>query len=104
MTEWTHATVSADIFKENDTVAQIAGCSFDVHALDIMGMLIIGGTLIMIRPGGILDFEYLASVFKKNQITYVQIVPSLLQAFFTFIMEAGNSTDVASLRSLCASG
>jgi non-ribosomal peptide synthetase component F len=104
MTEWIYTMVFVDVFKRTDTVGQISRCTFDVHAQDIMGILIIGGSLIMLRPGGILDFEYLALVFKRKQITYIQTVPSLLRTFFTFLIETGNSTDVTWLRSLCTSG
>jgi non-ribosomal peptide synthetase component F len=104
MTEWIYTMVFADVFKQNDTVGQISRCTFDVHAQDIMGILIIGGTLIMVHPGGILDFVYLTSVFKTKQITYVQTVPSLLQSFFTFLIETSNSMDVTYLKSLCTSG
>jgi non-ribosomal peptide synthetase component F len=104
MTEWIYTMVNADVFQRNDTVGQISRCTFDVHAQDIMGILIIGGTLIMFRPGGILDFVYLAAVFKTKQITYIQTVPSLLQNFFNFLTETHNSIDVLCLRSLCTSG
>ncbi len=104
MTEWIYTMVFADVLRRNDMVGQISRCTFDLHALDIMGILIIGGTLIMVRPGGILDFVYLTSVFKTKQITYIQTVPSLLQSFFTFLLEACNSIDVTYLRSLCTSG
>jgi non-ribosomal peptide synthetase component F len=96
--------VFADVFRQNDTVGQISRCTFDVHAQDIMGILMIGGTLIMLRPEGILDFVYLTSVFKTKQITYIQTVPSLLQSFFTFLIETFNCIDVTYLRSLCTSG
>lgn len=89
---------------KNDTVGQIARCSFDVHALDIMGTLMVGGTVIMLCPGGILDFHYLSSVVQKKQITYIQAVPSFLQTFFTFLIEARNFTDVRCLKTLCSSG
>jgi non-ribosomal peptide synthetase component F len=96
--------VSIDAVNKNDTVAQIARCSFDVHVLDIMGTLIIGGTLIMLRPDGILDLEYFASVLKKKQITYIQAVPSLLRTFFTFLIETRQLTQAIYLRSVCSSG
>jgi non-ribosomal peptide synthetase component F len=104
MTEWIYTMVFADVFKRDDTVGQISRCTFDLHALDIMGILIIGGTLIMLRPGGILDFEYLATTFKTKQITYIQTVPSLLQSFFTFLTESRNSISIKCLKSLCTSG
>jgi non-ribosomal peptide synthetase component F len=104
MTEWIYTMVSADVFRQNDTVGQISRCTFDVHAQDIMGILILGSTLIMVRPGGILDFVYLTSVFKTKHITYIQTVPSLLQSFFTFLIETDNLIDVTCLRALCTSG
>jgi non-ribosomal peptide synthetase component F len=104
MTKWIYTMVFVDVFKRNDIIGQISRSSFDLHALDIIGILIIGGTLIMFRPEGILDFVYLAAVFKTKQITYIQTVPSLLQSFFTFLTETHNSMDVICLRSLCTCG
>ena len=104
MTEWIYTMVAADVFVKNDIVGQISRCTFDVHAQDIMGILIVGGSLIMLRPGGILDLEYLATVFRKKQITYIQAVPSLLRALFSFLTETNGHTDVQSLRSLGTSG
>jgi non-ribosomal peptide synthetase component F len=96
--------VSIDAVNVNDTVAQIARSSFDVHVLDVMGTLIIGGTIIMLRPEGILDFDYLASILEKKQTTYMQAVPSLLQNFFTFLVETKSVTKRTYLRSICSSG
>jgi non-ribosomal peptide synthetase component F len=96
--------ISIGAVDKNDTVAQIARCSFDVHVLDIMGTLIICGTVIMLRPEGILDVDYVVSVLKKKQITYIQAVPSLLRIFFTFLSETRNIADVLFLRSICSSG
>ena len=77
-----------DAINRNDTVAQIARCSFDVHVLEIIGTIIIGGTLIMLHPGGIIDFDYFISMYyRKNKITYIQAVPSLLRAFFNFFVK-----------------
>lgn len=104
MTEWIYTMVFANVFNSSDTVGQISRCTFDVHAQDIMGTLIVGGTLIMFRPAGILDFMYLAAIFKKKQITYIQTVPSLLKSLFTFLIETNHSLDVISIRSLCTSG
>jgi non-ribosomal peptide synthetase component F len=96
--------ICIDSINKNDTVAQIARCSFDIHVLDIMGTLSFGGTVIMLHPDGILDFDYLASILNRKQITYMQVVPSLLQAFFRFLVEIHGSTNVKYLRSLCSSG
>ncbi|CAF3917459.1 unnamed protein product [Rotaria sordida] len=65
-----------DAFNEKDTIVQMARCSFDVHVLDILGALMVGATTVMLRPGGLIDFEYLSTVLRKKQITYIKTVPS----------------------------
>lgn len=104
MTEWIYTMVAAHVFLKSDIVGQISRCTFDVHAQDIMGILIVGGSLTMLRPGGMLDLEYLATVFRNKQITYIQAVPSLLRALFSFLTETNRQTHVTSLRSLGTSG
>lgn len=104
MTEWIYTMVVPNVFLKTDIVGQISRCTFDVHAQDIMGILIVGGSLTMLRPGGMLDLEYLATVFRKKQITYIQAVPSLLRALFSFLTETNQQTNVTSLRSLGTSG
>ena len=99
-----HALVLIDVVNKNDTVVQIARCSFDIHVLDIIGTWIIGAALIMLHPGGILDSHYLSTVLKQKQITYIQAVPSLLLTLFTFLIETHNVIPVTSLRSICSSG
>jgi non-ribosomal peptide synthetase component F len=96
--------VSIDVVNQKDTVAQIARCSFDIHVLDIMGTCMIGASLIMLRPDGILDFNYLVGVLKRKQITYIQAVPSLLLTLGTFLIESHNLAPVTCLRSICSSG
>ena len=96
--------VCIDALNSNDTFGQIARCTFDVHAQDIIGALIVGGTLIMVHPDGILDLGYLASVFKTKQISYIQAVPSLLRTLFTFLIETAKYSYATYLRSVCTSG
>ncbi|CAF4191482.1 unnamed protein product, partial [Adineta steineri] len=99
-----HSMVPINAVNENDTVVQIARCSFDVHVLDIIGTLIIGGALVMLRPDGIFELDYFTSVLKKKQITYIQAVPSLLRTFFTFLEKTHQLTPATYFRSVCSSG
>ncbi|CAF4311925.1 unnamed protein product, partial [Adineta steineri] len=41
---------------KDDTVVQMTRCSFDIHVQEILGTLLVGGTLIMLHPGGTIDF------------------------------------------------
>ncbi|CAF1398994.1 unnamed protein product [Adineta steineri] len=96
--------VYINLFNRDDTVVQIARCSFDIHALEILGTLLVGGTLIMLHPHGTLDFMYLSEVLQNKQITYLKAVPSLLHVFFSFIQQNRNMNAVKYLRSFCSGG
>jgi non-ribosomal peptide synthetase component F len=82
----------------------MARCSFDIHVEDIMGALMAGATLVMLRPRGNLDFDYLSSVLKQKQISYMHTVPSLLHSFFIFLKEGNNFDDIKCLQTVCSSG
>ncbi|CAF4054833.1 unnamed protein product [Adineta steineri] len=99
-----HSFVYINLFNKDDTVVQIARCSFDIHVLEILGTLMVGGTLIMLHPGGTIDLNYLSEVFQNKQITYLKAVPSLLLIFFAFIQQNKDMNAVKYLRSLCSGG
>ena len=99
-----HSLIYIETFNENDTVIQMARCSFDIHVQEILGTLMSGATLIMLHRRGTIDFEYLSEVLEKKQITYMHTVPSLLHSFFTFLEQRINRHCVKYLRSLCSSG
>ncbi len=83
---------------------QMARCSFDIHVQEILGTLMIGVTLVMLHPGGTIDFDYLSEVLYIKQITYMHTVPSLLYNFFIFVQEYANWEVLRYLRSLVSSG
>jgi len=83
---------------------QISRCSFDIHVQDIVGTLIVGASLIMLHPEGILDFDYLAGVVGSKFISYMHMVPTLLNSFFEFIIKDRLVYVLASLDSVCSSG
>ncbi|CAF3939589.1 unnamed protein product [Rotaria sp. Silwood1] len=93
-----------DSMNKNDTVIQMARCSFDIHVQEIIGILIIGGTLVMLCPRGNIDFEYLSMITQMKQITFFYTVPTLLQSFFNFITETQKSFTMKYLRSVCTGG
>ena len=82
----------------------MARCSFDIHMQDIMGTLVVGASLIMLHPGGNMDFEYLAAVIKNKNITLMHAVPSLMSSFSNFLEECNCSSLVDTLRTLICGG
>ena len=103
-TQFIHSFVHTESFNESDTVMQIGRCSFDVHLQEIMGTLMIGGTVIMLRPRGNLDFDYLITILKEKQTSYVHSVPSVLYNFFTFLNDNNNWSVANCFRSICSGG
>ncbi|CAF0911439.1 unnamed protein product [Adineta steineri] len=99
-----HSLVYINSFNKDDTVVQMTRCSFDIHVQEILGTLLIGGSLIMLHPGGTIDFDYLSEVIQNKQITYIHTVPSLLHSFFIFIEQNKSINAVKQLRSLCSIG
>jgi non-ribosomal peptide synthetase component F len=99
-----HSLIHVDTFSKNDTIVQMARCSFDIHVQEVLGTLMGGATLVMLHPRGTIDFEYLSIVLGEKQITYMHTVPSLLYSLFSFIQECNNREAVKYLRSLCSSG
>ncbi|CAF4047448.1 unnamed protein product, partial [Adineta steineri] len=55
-----HSLAHINSFNKDDTVVQMTRCSFDIHVQEILGTLLVGGTLIMVHPGGTIDFDYLS--------------------------------------------
>ena len=96
--------IQSDVINAKDTIVQIARCSFDVHVQDVIGTLTTGATLVMLHPGGIFDFEYLADVMKQKNITWITTVPTMLQNFFTFLELTNNLKAIRCLRSICSAG
>ena len=99
-----HSLVKTNIFNSMDTVVQMARCSFDIHVQEILGTLMIGATLVMLHPGGTIDFYYLADVLARKNISYIHTVPSLLHNFFVFIENDSNQHALQYLRSICSIG
>jgi non-ribosomal peptide synthetase component F len=82
----------------------MAECSFDDHVGDILGTMVIGATLIMLRPRGLLDLQYLTQVLEKKQITCMTSVPSLFHSLFHFLEDWNRQNTLKYMRSVSSGG
>ncbi|BCL38696.1 amino acid adenylation domain-containing protein [Nostoc sp. MS1] len=64
-----------------DSVLQKTPFSFDVSVWEFFWTLITGARLVIAKPGGHKDSDYLINVITQEQITTLHFVPSMLQAF-----------------------
>ena len=92
------------IFNQNDTVVQSARCSFDIHLEEILGPLIVGGTVVLLSPKGLLDLVYFVDVLVHKQITYFICVPSFLTALCIYLDTRVDERCLDRVRSLCCGG
>ncbi|CAF4086710.1 unnamed protein product, partial [Adineta steineri] len=103
-TRYIYSFVSVSTLKKHDVAVQMARSTFDVHLQQIVGVLLIGATLVMLRSRGMTDFDYLADVLYKKQITYFNTVPVLFENLFSFLSRSKKMYAVKYLRSLCSGG
>lgn len=66
-------------FDSSDSVFQKTPFSFDASVWEFYMPLITGGRLVMAKPQGHMDTPYLVETIIKNNITVLQLVPSLLK-------------------------
>jgi syringomycin synthetase protein SyrE len=84
-----------------DRVLQKTPFSFDVSVWEFFWPLISGAALIMARPGGHQESDYLVQVIEEASITTMHFVPSMLEMF---VAEAGVEAAGGKLRRVIASG
>ncbi|WP_166220679.1 non-ribosomal peptide synthetase [Pseudomonas atagonensis] len=83
-----------------DSVLQKTPFSFDVSVWEFFWPLMTGARLVMARPGGHKDPQYLGEVIEAENITTLHFVPSMLEVFL-----ANSDTDRSSgLRRVMCSG
>ncbi|TNV64185.1 non-ribosomal peptide synthase/polyketide synthase, partial [Corallococcus exiguus] len=83
-----------------DAVLQKTPFSFDVSVWEFFLPLMTGARLVVARPGGHQEPDYLADLLAREHITVTHFVPSMLQAF----LEAPGLQQCTSLRQVVCSG
>lgn len=63
----------------DDRILQTASFSFDISIWELVGPLLTGARVVLLRPNGLLDSNYLIRQLIEEQITVFHAVPSLLQ-------------------------
>jgi amino acid adenylation domain-containing protein/non-ribosomal peptide synthase protein (TIGR01720 family) len=83
-----------------DCVLQKTPFSFDVSVWEFFWPLLFGARLVVARPDGHRDPNYLVNLINKSQITTLHFVPSMLQAF----VEAEGLENCKSIKRVICSG
>ncbi|AQA26187.1 D-alanine--poly(phosphoribitol) ligase, subunit 1 [Rhodococcus sp. MTM3W5.2] len=83
-----------------DRIMQRAPITFDVSVWECFLPLTVGARLVVTRPGGHRELDYLAAVMLEHRITVAEFVPSVLTA----LLAEGLGHALGSLRHLFAGG
>jgi len=75
---------------------------FDVSVIELFWPHWFGGSIVVARPGGHRDPDYIKNLIEKESITIIHFVPSMLEVFLDTIVEA--KTQFSSLRLVVCSG
>ena len=84
----------------DDRVLQKTPVSFDVSVWEFFWPLVQGARLVLARPGGHRDPEYLSELIDEAGITTLHFVPSMLEAF----ADEADPRECTSLRRVICSG
>ncbi|MFJ4986608.1 non-ribosomal peptide synthase/polyketide synthase [Streptomyces sp. NPDC088732] len=84
----------------SDRVVQKTPFGFDVSVWEFFWPLLEGATLVVARPGGHRDPDYLAELIQRQHVTIAHFVPSMLQVF---VAEPA-ARECTSLRAVVCSG
>ncbi|MEA2174837.1 MAG: hypothetical protein QOD00_2429 [Blastocatellia bacterium] len=83
-----------------DRVLQKTSFSFDASVWEFYAPLLSGARLVMARPGGQLDSAYLLKTIAREEITILQLVPTMLR----LLLEEPTNDDCPSLKRLFCGG
>ncbi len=84
----------------SDRVVQKTPLSFDVSVWELFWPLLCGAGLVVARPGGHQDTDYLLDLIARERVTTVHFVPSMLRA----LLDAPDLAGAGGLRRVVASG
>jgi hypothetical protein len=92
------------MFTARDQVLQVATCTWNLHLAEVSLPLILGGTLVLLRPGGNLDMAYFSQTLAYQQVTTLLIGHGLIRALINYI-EMSQQLDIFKfVRNLCMTG
>ncbi|MEV6980965.1 amino acid adenylation domain-containing protein [Sphaerisporangium sp. NPDC051017] len=83
-----------------DAVMQKTPCGFDVSVWEFFWPFIAGARLVVIKPDGHKDMEYLGEVVEAERVTFLHFVPPMLALFLEF----ADLSKCGSIRQVVCSG
>jgi non-ribosomal peptide synthetase component F len=93
-----------EIYSSRDQILQVAVCSWGMHLLEIPLPLVLGGTLVLLRPGGHLDMAYFSGTVIHQQVTTLTIGAAMARALGDYLEMSRQLNTVQRVCNLCITG
>ncbi|CAF1297343.1 unnamed protein product [Rotaria sp. Silwood1] len=81
-----------------ETTLQTSQCSFDVHVFEILATMVTGGTLVMLKPFGHMDMDYVSRTIAEKHVTWTILTPTITAFLVQFLQD--NPDSVVRMQSL----
>ncbi|CAF3340159.1 unnamed protein product [Rotaria sp. Silwood2] len=73
------------VYTFRDQVLQVSTSSWILHIWEIPSTLVVGGTLVLMRPGGHLDVDYFCQTLTHQQVTTLAISPGMVRLLTIYL-------------------
>ena len=93
-----------DLYTVQQQGLQVAACSWILHVSEILSALVVGGTLVLLRPNGHLDMAYFSETVLHQQATSITIGPGLIRTLTHYLETTQRFETFQFVRKLCVVG
>ncbi len=97
---WARTFLKSDLMVPENVCLQWVKCTFTVHINDIALAGANGSSLVMLRPGGHLDMDYLSRSIQQHCVTSIFTVPVLAGLLSEFLNTLNQNDTEKRLQSL----
>jgi acyl-coenzyme A synthetase/AMP-(fatty) acid ligase len=101
---YAYAKWDVGMYTTCDQVLQVTTCSWILHLTEVALSLIVGGTLVLLRPGGHLDMAYFSKTLIYQQVTTLLIGPGIIRALTNYLEKNHLFETFSFVRNLCTAG
>ncbi|CAF3340149.1 unnamed protein product [Rotaria sp. Silwood2] len=98
------STLRSNHIESTDTVLHHTSVNFDVHLLETIGTLIMGGQVILHHPNGNASVSCFSETIGRQQVTLLHTIPSLLIILGDYLSTIKNKNSLKTLRCVLSEG
>jgi non-ribosomal peptide synthetase component F len=101
---YAYAQWDVGMYTARGQVLQVATSSWILHLSEVALPLVVGGTLVLLRPGGHLDMAYFSKTLIYQPVTTLLFGPGIVRALTSYIETSQQLGTFNFVRNLCITG